>query len=455
MGIKHSHPVPPFMRYCSAIIPTMFDDSLSYYEALCALNRFIQKNLVEVINNNATVTQEYIDLTNQLKEYMENYFDNLDVQEEINNKLDAMVTDGTMNTIINQEIFGDINSRLNLLDNKKFVFVGDSYSVGWTPDGDVTGWPYIVKQYMGLTDEQVIYSLRGGYSFCWTNLWFSSLIDELDADSTVTDVVVCGGYNDIEGNYSKVEAGILAFRTSVYSKFPNARIHIGFIGNSNNVFEKNKIFNCRRWYYDGASTMGGNISYLNNVEYSLCNTYETMSSDGKHPNATGQQLIAKNITNALLTGSADVIFGSRDIGFELNTDIWSSSTNFQYISTRVTNGTTTIEVVKDNTGAINLNTSGYTLNCNGSNILVGNLSDGHIIGNGFNSVIIPVHCIVNYKVGNTDYFVEADGSLLIENKKLYIRLTKINDSLSNFATFSNVSQIQIPMFSQSFQTLFC
>lgn len=104
MGIKHSRPVPPFMRYCSAIIPTMFDDSLSYYEALCALNRFIQKNLVEVINNNASVTQEYIDLTNELKEYMEDYFENLDVQEEINNKLDQMAEDGTLGHIIGEYI---------------------------------------------------------------------------------------------------------------------------------------------------------------------------------------------------------------------------------------------------------------------------------------------------------------------------------------------------------------
>lgn len=100
MGIKHSHPVPPFMRYCSAIIPTMFDDSLSYYEALCALNRFIQKNLVEVINNNATVTQEYIRLVDELKEYVEHYFENLDVQEEINNKLDQMAEDGTLQEIV-------------------------------------------------------------------------------------------------------------------------------------------------------------------------------------------------------------------------------------------------------------------------------------------------------------------------------------------------------------------
>ena len=106
-NIQKAKPVPPFVRYCSAIIPTMFDDSLSYYEALCALNNFIQNNLVEVINNNANVTEEYItkfnelnEAFNTLKEYVDTYFENLDVQEEINNKLDKMVEDGTLEELL-------------------------------------------------------------------------------------------------------------------------------------------------------------------------------------------------------------------------------------------------------------------------------------------------------------------------------------------------------------------
>lgn len=98
--IKYSHPVPPFVRYCSAIIPTMFDDSLSYYEALCALNNFIQKNIVEVINNNAAISESLQKQFVELKSYVEHYFDNLDVQEEINIKLDQMVEDGTLQEII-------------------------------------------------------------------------------------------------------------------------------------------------------------------------------------------------------------------------------------------------------------------------------------------------------------------------------------------------------------------
>lgn len=98
--IKFSRPVPPFVRYCAATIPSMFDDSLSYYEALCALNRFIQKNVVEVVNNNAAFSVEMQKQFEELKEFVDHYFDNLDVQEEINNKLDKMVEDGTMEELV-------------------------------------------------------------------------------------------------------------------------------------------------------------------------------------------------------------------------------------------------------------------------------------------------------------------------------------------------------------------
>ena len=127
--IEYSKPVPPFVRFCAANIPMVFDDSLSYYEALCALWKWLQTDVIDVINNNAHVTQlwreelttfendvtdeiekfehdmrsDFHDLTelfNQLHDYVEHYFDNLDVQEEINNKLDELVSDGTIPAIM-------------------------------------------------------------------------------------------------------------------------------------------------------------------------------------------------------------------------------------------------------------------------------------------------------------------------------------------------------------------
>ena len=91
--------VPPFVKFVCANVPMVFDDSLSYYEALCALWKYIQ-GMTDVINNNATLEEEYIEKFKELKEFVDNYFANLDVQEEINNKLDAMVEDGTLAQII-------------------------------------------------------------------------------------------------------------------------------------------------------------------------------------------------------------------------------------------------------------------------------------------------------------------------------------------------------------------
>lgn len=113
--IVHAAPVPPFVRFVASAVPMVFDNSLSYYEALCALWKWMQDNLVDVINHNASVTEDYIEydlhtreLFIELKSYVDNYFDNLDVQEEINNKLDDMVEAGTLQEIITTYIQSNV-----------------------------------------------------------------------------------------------------------------------------------------------------------------------------------------------------------------------------------------------------------------------------------------------------------------------------------------------------------
>ena len=100
--------VPPFVKFVCANVPMVFDDSLSYYEALCALWKYVQ-GMTDVINNNATLEEEFIEKFKvlsakfyELKNYVDTYFDNLDVQEEINNKLDEMAESGQLQEIISE-----------------------------------------------------------------------------------------------------------------------------------------------------------------------------------------------------------------------------------------------------------------------------------------------------------------------------------------------------------------
>ena len=90
----------PFRVFCQKVIPLAFDESMSYLELLYALLHYIKETVIPAVNNNADAVEELQNLYAQLKSYVDNYFDNLDVQEEINNKLDEMAQDGTLEEII-------------------------------------------------------------------------------------------------------------------------------------------------------------------------------------------------------------------------------------------------------------------------------------------------------------------------------------------------------------------
>jgi len=87
-------------------------DALTNYELLCKVVEELNKisDNQKILDENVTAL---ITAFNELKDYVDNYFENLDVQDEINNKLDEMVEDGTLAEIINTEIFNDLNEKIN------------------------------------------------------------------------------------------------------------------------------------------------------------------------------------------------------------------------------------------------------------------------------------------------------------------------------------------------------
>ena len=93
-NIEKIKPSGLFTNYIYKTIPLAFDESMSYYETLCALLKRLKTD-EDVINNNANVLIE-------LQDFVTHYFDNLDVQEEINNKLDEMAESGELTEIIAQ-----------------------------------------------------------------------------------------------------------------------------------------------------------------------------------------------------------------------------------------------------------------------------------------------------------------------------------------------------------------
>ena len=92
----------PFTRFCCSIgaIPASYLVSMSYEEQLLWLCDFLENTIIPTVNNNGEAVTELQGLYIQLKDYVDNYFKNFDVQNEINNKLDEMVESGELQQII-------------------------------------------------------------------------------------------------------------------------------------------------------------------------------------------------------------------------------------------------------------------------------------------------------------------------------------------------------------------
>lgn len=115
-----SNPVQPFRFWCQTVLPMVYDDSLSYYELLCKvvakLNEAIssQNDLAEAVQNEVNEFEESItEKFNTLKGFVDDYFTNLNVQQEINKKLDAMATDGSLSAIILPLVKTEVDSWLS------------------------------------------------------------------------------------------------------------------------------------------------------------------------------------------------------------------------------------------------------------------------------------------------------------------------------------------------------
>ena len=501
MAVKTSPNIPPFVRFCTASVPMVFDNSMSYYECLCALTKFLQDDVINVINNNAQQLEGLLEGFTELKNYVDNYFDNLDVQEEINNKLDEMAEGGQLAGIIAQFLeaapvfayhtiaemaaadnlsngciarvigntsaaagdgayytirtktgaddpdgvnlvaIGDTlvgvrvqdataNSLQDQIDElreptKKYIFVGDSYADGYTPDGTVTPWQNIVKTRLGLSDGQFISTHQGGFGFGRPAQYnYYTLINALANDNDVTDIVIGGSYNDYPYSAADISTGISNVYTLCRSKFPNAKLHIAFIGWSANGEAKTALAATYRDYKD-ACNVYPDIDFMKNVEFSLHDYFNFFSSDGIHPNTAGQNSIANAITECLLTGSANIEL-RRGLGFTVDNGTYSGT--WQTITTVHNNISS---CVWSGAGTVSFNSGSYPTLSGKSELKIATITSGCIVG-GNNDWCCCTMPVVEQLSDNS--YVSDVLDVIIKNGGLYIRSNLINDAGTNYGT---------------------
>lgn len=225
-----------------------------------------------------------------------------------------------------QEAFNNLDN----LSSKKFVFVGDSYAQGYTPDGNVNSWIDVFTTLANITNYTE-YS-QGGTGFATTPS-FTSLISSVAVDPEVDYIIVGGGYND--NGFTTVPDAIKLFYDTARIKYPNAKIYVGFFGWTlvNHNIQRNLIFRCSDYKQGCEGVL--NLFYLYGVENVIFNN-NNYSSDGYHPNQNGQNIIAHAIYQAFCRGSyAGGVIANYDIP---NTNPVVTNAPIQQLTTKTYNG---------------------------------------------------------------------------------------------------------------------
>lgn len=181
---------------------TVLQQTARMYDRVNMLVRMFNKLSKETKN----VVEEYIGKFNDLHDYVYYYFDNLDVQEEINNKLDEMAEDGTLADIIAAYIqlrgvlaynsVAEMKVATNLVDGS-FAETYGYYSYG---DGGSAKYKIREVTNQDTEDDKFIIALAD-----------ENLVAELITDDLV-NICQVGG----QQNFSTVCNYVLGLNKSVY-----------------------------------------------------------------------------------------------------------------------------------------------------------------------------------------------------------------------------------------------
>ena len=331
-------------RWCMnyrGFINQVFSEQVTMEEKVTKLFWIIKK----VAESQLDVTESY----NKLYQFVVDYFDSHDFQTMVNNKLDEMAGDGTLEELINDRILGDVKNDIASVSKRVTTLEGDMSSqkvlvgklTGWSLSGKQIDWfgdsliagelpggshTYVEKPiptvFSEMTGAKCINHAQSGATIS-NNVWETKIINQVNSANLADSdyVVVEGGINDYLLNYpitllsGGFTAGLIEIFNAISSKNPNAKIIML------TMFPNNALFNGSLGH-DGQNFVNYNDEIKGvcrdrgvrciDMTYNSINRayFNTVSSDGTHFNQTGYNILAVSLLNAINTASTQLPMSS-------------------------------------------------------------------------------------------------------------------------------------------------
>lgn len=183
---------------------------------------------------------------------------------------------------------------------RNVIFIGDSYLQGFLPTGQIKNWGLFAVDKSGITTYTIKSYQGAGFSeeTSFVNRRFAQLLDAVAASDGVTDIIVCGGYNDRNATKDKVYAGFKEFCDIAKTKFKNAKVKCSMIGWSDLSDRYDSLRRCESWYRECCQLYGAD--YMEAPQQAARNaSYFTV--DHVHPNLAGQDAIGTAVAEYIPT----------------------------------------------------------------------------------------------------------------------------------------------------------
>lgn len=365
-------------------------------------------------------------------------FDKINILGKTINVKDSIARSGIDNT---NARLNTTNTNLDALSNKVtklhhkgYIFIGDSYTQGYSPDGNISN-TFVNQIINNLKITDVKISANGGASFANSANNFLTLLKNINVTdkNSITNIVVFGGYNDSSWSKTDIITGMTNFFNYAKTNYPNAIISIGYVGFCTDSSTYNKRADSVSIYNELSGHLGGN--YLSGCEYILHNTNE-MSSDGIHPNITGHNMLASYCTTALMNGSCNPT--STESVSLVPAEGWKVDKPNNFIVIK-NGGVLTLQIDRNT-----FRHAAFTFKGDETRYLIGTFNNTSIFGNdnGLTSLTVPCYCALT---GYPSNYVSFPLKLTLEHKKLYVSTFNIDENGigGNYMSLP-VSQIIIP-----------
>ena len=323
-----------------------------------------------------------------------------------------------------------LQKRDGLFDHSgKTIIIGDSYTVGYSPEGNLTPWTTNFIKYTGL--EDVTISANGGASFSTASNSFLMLLNAVPASDGVKQILVVGGFNEF-GTYSEIESAINAFMGVTEVRFPNAKVFAAMVAWSVDRTDDAMVQNRLKIAKSVYNTQRKNWRYLTGSDYIL-HADGFLASDGFHPNSTGQERLAAYLATAVETGACSPSFYDVKANFEAGDFAATLGSSWTFISSYNENTSTLIwgdYVCLPNSG---------TLVCDGTEYRLGRIYSTSFIGDHNGYTCYPTTVIVK----SVSDFYHIPAQLNFRGRHIYLSLYDISDDKHNYRTLTEVTQVQI------------